>query len=744
VLETRGARLQTVTGAQTMPANTDGNLRFGMFELDRRAGELRRNGSKVRLQEQPFQILLTLLERPGEVVTREELRSRLWPDDTFVDFEHSINTAVRRLRDALGDSAENPRFVETVARRGYRFLAPVNGVEAAVTSPPLAAAAFDSTRRWWIAGPVGVALFLGIVLGWHAAHRHASSSISNPSERRLTANAAELPVTAGVISSDGKYLAFTDASGLFLRQVDTGETHPVALPVGFLAKPTSWFPDGTHLLVTSVGGPQEPESIWEVSVVGGAPRKLVSQGAWPTLCPDGSKMAYLASPTQFKEAALNKEIWVARSDGGEPRKLLGGGEDLFGAPAWSPDGIHLAYMRGRFASGMPWIRSQLEVLDLSTGQSRVVVSAAGLGNDVAWAPDGRLIYSLAESVPNQNDSNLWAVRVDRNGHSSEPTRLTHGTGGASLISITTDGKRIAYFRQAVEPDVYIIDLESGGRKATPPRRLTFDERADVPYSWTPDSKSVIFISDRNGAFSIFRQGMQDTEPDTLVRAREHEDLAVPRLTPNGRSIVYLIPPASGAPAENPSRMMRASLSGGPSQEILEAPGISNQQCARLPSTVCIFSRFEPGHERFFYFDPEKGLGAEIPKAEINSINAYDFNWSLSPDGRLLAMARREGMKQTPTIRLLPLSDGPEKLIPVPGWAGIGTLDWAADGKSLWATGFNSDWSKTLLNVSRNGALHRMLDEKSMMLGWAIPSPNGKHLAIWKAHGDSNVWMLENF
>src|SRR5438309_967221 len=99
--------------------------RFGVFELDLHAGELRRQGMRVRLQEQPFQLLVQLLEKPGEVVTREELRNRLWPADTFVDFDHSLNAAIRRLRDALGDSAENPRFVETVARRGYRFLTPV-------------------------------------------------------------------------------------------------------------------------------------------------------------------------------------------------------------------------------------------------------------------------------------------------------------------------------------------------------------------------------------------------------------------------------------------------------------------------------------------------------------------------------------------------------------------------------------------------------------------------------------------
>src|SRR6266568_5600260 len=102
-------------------------IRFSTFEVNLRTGELRRRGQKVRLQEQPFQVLAALLERPGEVVTREELRSKLWPADTFVDFDHSLNAAIRRLRDALGESAETPIFVETVARRGYRFIAPVNG-----------------------------------------------------------------------------------------------------------------------------------------------------------------------------------------------------------------------------------------------------------------------------------------------------------------------------------------------------------------------------------------------------------------------------------------------------------------------------------------------------------------------------------------------------------------------------------------------------------------------------------------
>ena len=114
----------------------DGRLRFGVFEVDLRAGELRKHGLRIRLQEQPFQLLAMLLERAGQVVTREELQQKLWPADTFVDFDHGLNKAVNKIRDALGDSAESPRFVETVARRGYRFLAEVKGADAAPVRSP--------------------------------------------------------------------------------------------------------------------------------------------------------------------------------------------------------------------------------------------------------------------------------------------------------------------------------------------------------------------------------------------------------------------------------------------------------------------------------------------------------------------------------------------------------------------------------------------------------------------------------
>lgn len=128
-------------------------LRFGVFEIDLTAGELRKNGARIRLQEQPFQVLTALLQNAGHVVTRDELREKIWPADTFVDFDHSLNTAVNKIRESLGDSASSPRFVETLARRGYRFIAPVDGIAAATTG---SASAQDKGTPGWAPAPRGL------------------------------------------------------------------------------------------------------------------------------------------------------------------------------------------------------------------------------------------------------------------------------------------------------------------------------------------------------------------------------------------------------------------------------------------------------------------------------------------------------------------------------------------------------------------------------------------------------------
>src|SRR5882724_1631964 len=196
-------------------------IRFGSFEVDKRTGELRKKGSPVKLQQQPLQILLVLIERRGDIVTREELRRQLWPQDTFVDFDHSVNAAVKRLREALGESADNPVFIETLARRGYRFTVPIEeakngaGISAAVSEKD----GQGRPRRWGLLGMAVVAATAALV--WVArttvTRSSSPSSKATIAERKLTANSAENPIDGAAISPDGTYLVYSDSTGLYLK-----------------------------------------------------------------------------------------------------------------------------------------------------------------------------------------------------------------------------------------------------------------------------------------------------------------------------------------------------------------------------------------------------------------------------------------------------------------------------------------------------------------------------------------------
>jgi cholera toxin transcriptional activator len=196
-------------------ANRGKIARFGVFEADLVSGELRKHGTRIRLQDQPFRLLAMLLEQPGEMVSREDLRSKLWPGDTFVDFDHSLNTAVNKLREALGDAATNPRFVQTVARRGYRFIAPVQqdgrGAEvaaaAAISPTELATAELHPelevpvprrgiTRGLFILIQMMYLIFYVVALfRWQAVHRIADGFLPGWSAIVMVSTVL---VTAGV------------------------------------------------------------------------------------------------------------------------------------------------------------------------------------------------------------------------------------------------------------------------------------------------------------------------------------------------------------------------------------------------------------------------------------------------------------------------------------------------------------------------------------------------------------------
>jgi Tol biopolymer transport system component/DNA-binding winged helix-turn-helix (wHTH) protein len=742
-------------------AQNGSTVRFGVFEANIASAELRKNGQKIKLQDQPFQVLTILLENPGEIVTREQFRDTLWPADTFVDFDHGLNAAIKRLRDALGDSADSPRFVETLARRGYRFIAPVsvpsngNGSHHAVSLNPepmsvpalLTPAATFATaepsvtsaapplpnvfvRHWLLALSAAALLTVGSVGGWIAAHRLTQKS--QTSELRLTNNPPDDPIMSVALSPDSKYLAFADRDGLFLRELASGETHSIDVPDVVRPRAKAWFPDGSHLLVNAAQ-PTGVMGVYNVPLFGGSPRKLVDNADARSVSPDGSQIAVVRNDWP------DQEIWLFSSDGQNPRQLIAASGDVFGAVVWSPHGRKLAFVRYKYGFSHHESENSLEIYDLKTSQTHVVLSTPALADSMVWSPDGRLIYSLQEQSPSPSiksgdgDSNFWALSVDENFSQPSGTaqRLTSGWERKMSPSLSADGKHLAFVRWNGEAHVYFSEVEPGARRIGAPQRLSLEEGRNYPYGWTADGKSIVFTSDRAGQSQLFKQRIDQPAPDVLVGGKD--GLTIARPSPDALQVFYLVGAQAG---QKGMRLMRVALSGGAPQLILQRETIDNFQCASLPATLCILGQATAQDVHFIQFDPVTGQQTPLGIG----MQGTKYNWSLSPDGQTIALAQW----RRPEIHLVSIKTGQSRTITLQSDRGVASIDWASDSQSLWASSSTFTGTQALLNIDLRGRVRQLFQDPDKDVGWAIPSADGRHIAFWEAGGSSNAWVLKGF
>jgi DNA-binding winged helix-turn-helix (wHTH) protein len=313
-----------------------------------------KQGRKVKLQGQPFELLVALLERAGEVLTREELRQKVWPSDTAGDFDHGLNRAVNKVREALGDSAETPRFIETLPRRGYRFIGSIqeeNSVEptSAPTSPQATLESRQQVgiprprrRTWLAAGAVAGGVIAVCFAIWMTSHQPTGGSVLRV--QQLTTNSAEDPVWHAVISPDGKYVAYGDVAGIQVRLISTGESHllprPRSLSSGDAWFPAVWLPDGTRILASSITSTSV--TAWSMSVIGGTADVLRDHALVQSASPDGSLIAFISTDRMSRgENAINRrlmrnsQIWTMRPDGEDARRVVSGDNlTYFGSVRW--------------------------------------------------------------------------------------------------------------------------------------------------------------------------------------------------------------------------------------------------------------------------------------------------------------------------------------------------------------------------------------------------------------------------
>jgi Tol biopolymer transport system component len=551
--------------------------------------------------------------------------------------------------------------------------------------------------------------------------------------RRLTANPEDAPVTSAAISPDGKYLAYTDSTGFYLRLVETGETHPVSLPREFDPSVESWFPDSVHLVISWIEDSGRPPSLWVISVLGGTPRKLTDVGSFARVSPDGAQIAFMRGSWD------DNEIWLADPNGNGVRKIVDGGLDYFGPAAWSPDGKEFAFVR----ASVERPEGRIQIYDVGKGRVETVLSLAGLGSDICWVRSGELVYSLSEAPPNQDNSNLWSVQLDtRTGRpAGAAIRISDDHDRVGSITATSDGKLLAVLRFTSQQDVYLASIEDKGKRISPPRRFTLDQRQDFPSSWTPDSKAVLIVSNRDGVSHIFRQKIDETQPELFVGGKQ--DVWLPHMTPDGLDMLYLASPEQVGPSDN-VRLMSIPLAGGPSRLILEEPGIVSYQCARLPSQACVYGQVEAELFKFYLFDPSRGNRSELP-IKMKKGSAMN-NWNLSPDGRYLAISETQNPYEGPRLRLISLIDQTEKQLSTSQPRLIIGVDWAADARSLWLGGFMSrgSWGvrSGLVNVDLRGHVTPAIEGRSPVILGGTPSPDGHTLALGANTFSSNVWLLE--
>jgi DNA-binding winged helix-turn-helix (wHTH) protein/Tol biopolymer transport system component len=718
-------------------------LEFGRFRLDRTERFLFRDGAPVPLSPRLFDTLLILVENSGRVVEKNDLMQKIW-NDVAVE-ENNLTQNISALRKILGDNLDGPRFIETIPKRGYRFIAPVKEVSEEEPGNDGAAVPNWSERPGTVPSGEGgtqkrspriaPAIVLGIILlvlvglavRWRSWTRWGRQI--ELKETQLTTNSSEASVIAAAISPDGKYLAYADSAGLYVRVSRTGEMHAVSVPPDSVVAGLSWFPDGTRLLATVTRLQPNVDSVWVISILGQPPVKLLDGGNQAEVSPDGSQIVFLRGK--------GKELWLMAADGELPHRILVAANEYLAGPAWGWDGKHIGY--ARVFSESDRVDTVVETLDLETGKITASFSDPDITSGIPL-PDGRLVYSRNEVISGQSGASLLEFNTDpRSGNVvGKPRQLARWPGSSiSSLGVTSDGMHLVALKGMVQADVYVGDIVEHRLKNA--RRLTFNDRDDFASDWTPDGHDVLFASNRNGSMDIFRQGVDGRTAEALITGPE--DKLSLHLSPDGQWLMYFAFPGGYSAAKAPL-LMRAPLSGGPPQLVFKARPASDFRCTKAPAARCVLSEWENRQLVFYVLDPVRGKGPELARQGIAwEPEIAESNWDLSPDGSRIALAIPEGPPAR--IRILSLASGAPQDIRVTGWSIFQSMEWAADGKG-WFVASRSAAANTLLFVDLQGHPYPLRQTAGGYDTYAIPSPDGHHLAFLEYTSANNAWMLENF
>lgn len=621
-------------------------ITFGLFEADLQTGELRKSGNRIRIQGQPFRVLALLLERPNEVVTREELQRRLWGNQTTVDFDHSLATAVNKLREALGDSADKPVFIETLARKGYRFIAPVRVVEPALTTQPsmlpepalpeplvlvssraAGLPAIDSARprrkiSRLTAGLAALAAALCVLIAWllmrgtqHAPVRIAQLTYSGrvylnlPDVERLSSTA-----------SDGTRIYFSQVANgapvLTQALIANGEISTLSLPSGIEAPMIgSISPDNSKLVVRNHLAPESEQPLWIVPTLGGDARRITNVLAHDaTWMPDGQHILY----------AFGRDLYTVKEDGSEKRHFASVPGRAFWL-RWSPRGSPLRFTildsADRSASLWEISASGQGLHPLLDGWTKPSNECCG-----SWSPNGERYFFQSSHM---GASNLWELDEPAwwQLRSPRPRLITNGPLDFGAPTTSPDGHQIFFIGANSRWEVRILSL-AGSQFV--PLQPNLTSTSLVEYS--PDGQWVAWLNSADG--SLWRSRADGSERLQLMLPPWH--IFVMKWSPTNDRLAVMAQ-RSGSPWE----LYLVDAAGGSIERVLEESRNEADPDWSNDSRMLVFGRVPDvmGADNL----PKAIYMVDLKTHQVSEVpgSAGLFSPRLSPDGRYIAAVRTD-------------------------------------------------------------------------------------------------------
>lgn len=694
--------------------------KFGPFELSVEAAELRKNGVRLKLQDQPFQILRTLLEHPGETVSREELRQQLWPQGTFVDFEHGLNTAIKKIRDVLSDDAETPRYIETIPRKGYRFLVPVNreGVQAV--------AAKSSPRRlnWQIRTSV-VIVALAAIIGIVAL---ILDRLLYPTHLRFLATrqltfAGNLTTYSSLISS---LVSNIETDGRRVYYFKHNDSHLYAVPVGggvessYATRFTQPMilhisPDGSTLLVKEIIGHSGgyADRIWLLPTSGTPARPLGDiEAEFAAWSPDGKAIAF----------AQKNTIYLTEDGGATSHRLM----DTSGNVSWirwSPDGQRLGFSifdPTTLISSMWERRSNGQIRKVPMKLTEPDNTCCGI-----WTRDGRRF--LFRQLRDQR-TDYWITEEGRVPFQSRNPVLV-SSGGLEMAAATASPLENTIFVVGSEVSRMTFKFDLGRRQLTP----FLPDLSTTNPAFSPDGKWMLLCQMHTRERVLWRarsdgsEWLQLTEPTLWVHHA--------RYSPDGERIALM-----AKFPDRPWKIYWISAEGG-ALHALNVPIASQADPNWTPDGQSIVF----GQPPLFYAEPDSPRAIYVYNLLTNSTSKIPasegwFSPRISPDGRsFLALSIDEHKLAVYTFadsRWRVLLDNPRERYEIPSWS--------LDGESAFVNLLYGRANSLVHIRIREGIAEEVLSFRSLIASsecWVWGSAPDGSLMISCIRPNSNIYAL---